>query len=527
MRARISAASEMSLSDEVDRGITVTELAPMDQAIGVSRETTAAFVGRTLRGPLNEPVLVGNFGEFKRRFGASWARSSLGPAVQQFFDHGGRRLYIVRVANNAKGALLCLPANGSALVLRAREPGSSEALRAAVDFDRIADGDTDSFNLTLQRLDPVTGFVVDQEIYEAANWRNGSGAFIGDSLASSGIATLEKPWPTRRPEATSGGDRPFADAYVSVTEPGTDGQELSDYDLVGSRRAATGLFALRHVEGVDLLYLPPPGKGRDLGPASIVAADLFCRGRGAMLIIDPPGVWTSPAQALAGVRKLGLGSANAIGYFPRLWSRDDDVPTGRAAGGALAGLLCKLDRTRGPWHSLGWPDTGFARRLRTVVDVDEEAAEQLIRAGLNVLATGPAGRAQLHGSVTLGRGGESHPGFSSLSVRRSCLCILNAIERATRWSVFDADSANLAARIESQIVAYFASLASCGAFANERYGVACETVGAGKGGVRRVLIFVTFQPAGCREPIAFRLCHEASGCRVLAAAFPPPMEHCA
>jgi hypothetical protein len=127
------------LSDAVDRGITVTELAPMEQAIDVSPDTTAAFVGRALRGPLNEPVLVRDFGEFRRRFGEIWSRSSLGPAVRQFFQHGGRRLYIVRVANNARGAMLCLPASGSALVLRAVEPGSTERVRAAIDFDGIDD----------------------------------------------------------------------------------------------------------------------------------------------------------------------------------------------------------------------------------------------------------------------------------------------------------------------------------------------------------------------------------------------------
>jgi hypothetical protein len=80
------------LSDRVDRGITVTEMAPMDQAIEVSVETTAAFVGRALRGPVNIPVLVHGFGEFCRRFGDLWTRSSLGPAVQAFFEHGGREL---------------------------------------------------------------------------------------------------------------------------------------------------------------------------------------------------------------------------------------------------------------------------------------------------------------------------------------------------------------------------------------------------------------------------------------------------
>ena len=92
----------------------------MGDPIDVSSETTAAFIGRALRGPLNTPILVHNFAGFRRRFGSHWHRSSLGPAVKQFFDHGGRQLYIVRVANNARGAMLCLPAHGGFLILRAR-----------------------------------------------------------------------------------------------------------------------------------------------------------------------------------------------------------------------------------------------------------------------------------------------------------------------------------------------------------------------------------------------------------------------
>ncbi|MDH5584830.1 MAG: phage tail sheath family protein, partial [Gammaproteobacteria bacterium] len=145
------------MSDAVDHGITVTEIAAMDQPIDVCPETTAAFVGRALRGPLNTPVLVHNFGEFRRRFGDVWVRSSLGPAVKLFFEHGGRRLYVVRVANRARGAMLCLPASGSALVLRSVDPGSTEHVRAAVDYDGMDDGEEDLFNLTLQRVNPSTG----------------------------------------------------------------------------------------------------------------------------------------------------------------------------------------------------------------------------------------------------------------------------------------------------------------------------------------------------------------------------------
>ena len=157
------------MSDATDRGITVTEIAPMDQPIDASAETTAAFVGRALRGPLDTPILIRNFAEFRRRFGGFWPGSSLGSAVEQFFEHGGRRVYVIRVANNARGAMICLPAEHGALVLRAVEPGSAEQIRAAVDYDGIDKDDESLFNLTLQRVAPDTGLVLDQEIFR--RWR--------------------------------------------------------------------------------------------------------------------------------------------------------------------------------------------------------------------------------------------------------------------------------------------------------------------------------------------------------------------
>ena len=81
----------------------------MGQIIDAARETTAAFVGRARRGPLITPVFIQNFGEFRKRFGDSWSRSSLGPSVREFFKHGGRNLYIVRVANNVRGAMIRPP----------------------------------------------------------------------------------------------------------------------------------------------------------------------------------------------------------------------------------------------------------------------------------------------------------------------------------------------------------------------------------------------------------------------------------
>ncbi len=517
------------MSDAKSRGITVTTIAPMGEPIDVSSETTAAFIGRALRGPLNTPILIKNFADLRRRFGGYWHRSSLGSAVKQFFEHGGRRLYIVRVANNARGAMICLPARGGLLVLRALEPGSTENVRAAVDYDGIDDEDEQRFNLTIQRVAPDTGFVVDQEIYRRLQCEGTERAFIGDALLSSSLVRAQIPLPPGRPMATRGLGPEFESTYIGHAQHGTDGVALCDYDLVGSASRGTGLFALNQIEHFDLLYLPPPGRHMDLGPAAVLAAELYCRKRGAMFIMDPPEAWTSAKKAVVGVRSSGCSSPNVVSYYPRMYSKDDDELTPRAAGGAIAGLLCKLDRAAGPWHDLDQHGFAFDRRLVPSKPVDIDDARLLVKEGLNVIAGNMAGRSTLCGSVTLGRGTQMERNFTSLNVRRLCLSITNAIDGATRWAVFEPDAARVAERIQSQVHAYMCYLADAGAFVDDAFLVQCNT-GLHSYPVdpdRGITILLGFHPVDSDEPVSLTLHQTISGCRVATTAFAPATAECA
>ena len=169
----------------------------MDQPIDASAETTAAFVGRALRGPLDTPILIKNFAEFRRRYGGFWPGSSLGSAIEQFFDHGGKQVYVIRVANGARGAMICLPALHGVLVLRAVEPGSAEHIRAAVDYDGIDKDNDELFNLTLQRVAPDTGLVLDQEIFRRLTCDTKDVRYVQDVLLSSSMVRVQAPLPIR------------------------------------------------------------------------------------------------------------------------------------------------------------------------------------------------------------------------------------------------------------------------------------------------------------------------------------------
>jgi hypothetical protein len=392
-----------------------------------------------------------------------------------------------------------------------------------VDIDGVPDGDDELFNLTLQRVSPDSHLVIDQEMHRRVSFRDTSENFVGEALSSSSIARLESPHPTHRPESTRAKGNRYDTAYIGHTQSGTDGTELSDYDLVGSKEKATGLFALQGVEHFDVLYLPPTGKDAETGPTALLAAELFCRERGAMLIADPRATWMTAEDAVHGVRDTGLASPNILAYFPRVRRRIEKGGRHRVAGGAIAGLLCKLDRTYGPWQEMDQQGLGFSRKLIPSCEIDEEDLEQLTRSGINAILPGVAGKARINGSVTLARGSEDYGMFRKLPVRRLCLRVVTMVDHATRWAVFEEHDADLALRISGQIRAALQSLFDLGAFESDRFVVQCDA-----GLARRdnefehgVTILLGFQPSGCGQPVLITLHQTAHGCRVASTAFAP------
>jgi phage tail sheath protein FI len=64
---------------------------------GVST-STAAFIGKAEKGPLRKARIVTNLQEFESVYGGFLADSSLSHAVHQFFNNGGKKTYVVRIA---------------------------------------------------------------------------------------------------------------------------------------------------------------------------------------------------------------------------------------------------------------------------------------------------------------------------------------------------------------------------------------------------------------------------------------------
>jgi len=64
--------------------------------MGVATSITA-FIGRTVRGPVNEAVTINSFGDYERIFGGLWTESTMSYAVRDFYMNGGSQAIIVRL----------------------------------------------------------------------------------------------------------------------------------------------------------------------------------------------------------------------------------------------------------------------------------------------------------------------------------------------------------------------------------------------------------------------------------------------
>jgi len=172
---------------------------------GVATGVTA-FVGRTLKGPVAQPLTVRSFSEFQHHFGGLWQPAPLSYAVEQFFENGGREARIVRVVNGARPPTLTLPAGTEVFTLVAVNPGSREYLRASVDYDGLSAAETDRFNLVVQRVRTAgSELVEDQEIYRRVSVAAGSGRWVTNVLLRSSLVRVHGAVPAQRPERSAGG----------------------------------------------------------------------------------------------------------------------------------------------------------------------------------------------------------------------------------------------------------------------------------------------------------------------------------
>ncbi len=498
----------------------------------------SAFVGRTLRGPVNRPIFLTNFAQFHDIFGGLWQPSTLGYAVEQFFDNGGREALIVRVVNGARSATLTLRAGGDGggggLRLRALRPGTREFLRASVDYDNLANDNSTDFNLTVQRVRAAnTAQVEDQEIFLRMSMLPESSRSVAALLAESELVQLDGELPAERPERTLDVASGLATRYVSSSGDGDDGAPLTDYDVIGSRLEATGLFALETGEPFNLLCIPPLSRDQDVGLTTLLVAARYCKDRRALLIVDPPSSWQTAEEALRGKREWDFSSENAFMYFPHVLVLDKlrGKFESFAPCGAVAGMLARLDEAAPVWGAAK-PDGAVLRPgCRPGCLVGEDKRMRLAAQSVNTLqAVRSAARIGVQ-PRTLAAGSAGASDWQHLAARRLALFILNCVERGTRWVIRSEFAASIAARTglvalraETQVINFFEGLHEAGAFGErspaESYFAICDSRvnTAQTAAANEFHLVIGFAAERRGEFHGFRIAHSPAGSRITAVS---------
>jgi len=507
----------------ISSGLLVQEERGPDHTIARLGTARTAFVGRTLRGPVNRPVLLKNFAELQHIFGGLWQPSPLGYAVEHFFDNGGREALVVRVVNGARAATLTLNAGDAKMTLRAVSPGTREFLRAGVDYDNIPADDGLRFNLTVQRVRVQVGsHVEDQEIFPLLSIAPGDERYVARAFERSQLIQLFGDVPTQRPDRTTDAAGGCTAAYVSSNADGDDGAPLTDYDVIGSEIDRTGIFALNGADYFNFLCIPPLSREQDAGPSTLLVAVRYCKERRALLIVDPPSQWHTADDALRALREWNISSENALMYFPRILAHDKLRGHFEAFApcGAVAGMLARTDETWPVWGPAKLEEAVLRPGYRPACLVSEDRRMRLALRGVNTLQ---AVRSVPRIGVkprTLAAGAAGAADWQSLAARRLALFIVNCIESGTRWVLTVEPHADVAEIAKTQVRSFFEQLYEAGAFAGRRmeeaFFVACDrrinAPDSAHSNAFRLLI--GFAAARRMEFHSFRISHSASGSKV-------------
>ncbi|HWB78716.1 MAG TPA: phage tail sheath subtilisin-like domain-containing protein [Nannocystaceae bacterium] len=508
-------------------GVYIREL-PRDSRtiVGVSTSRTA-FVGAALRGPVEVPTLVTSFADFERRFGGLWAASALGFAVQQFFQNGGGEALIVRVVNRApdvpdppapdpptpdpgaKSSRAGLPKQGGGTVvtLAAASPGVwGDRLRARVSVEELTATEISAglFHLELLELD-AAGNTAAQERFVRVTSTPGAARALDRLLESeSALARVDGTMAAGVPVPHSG---TTTTAFVGGSDG--DAPRVTE-DVIGSPSARTGMHALLAADLFNLLCIPLATWATSNTDVIAMwnAGIALCNERRAVLIVDPPSDWNTPAKAATGMATASWArGSNAAAYFPRVIATDA-LQEGRLRDfppcGVVAGTIARIDAERGVWKSpagieanlLGVPDI-------TVPMTDIEQGE-LNKLGLNVLRRFPVTGVVVWGARTREGADVLASQWKYLAVRRLALYLEESLFRGNQWAVFEPNDEPLWSQLRLSITSFMHGLFRQGAFAGtsarQAYFVRCDhdtttQADIDRGVVNIIIGFAPLQPA--------------------------------
>lgn len=442
------------MAEYLHPGVYIEEIERGPKPIEGVPTSTAAFIGETERGP-TRPRLVTSYKEYQRWFGGVFDAAKFMPyAVNGFFENGGRRLYVCRVADDA-----ATPAQapfGPSFLVRAVGPGSW-GKRV---FAKVDDSSTQKA-LPNGTMAPV-GFKLRLAYYAKTpvgnplDWFNNptkppfpSAAETFDDLDmdeqspnywykrvhdNSALAELV---------STGQGTAPPAKAFAALAANGADGAALLDVaDFEGrvqppNRLAEQGLAALELDPYREVALVYAPGATVLVNKAVITHCENL---KYRFAVVD-----AGKTENLGNFqpRSVIQDTKYAALYHP--WIAISDPATGARKevppGGHVLGVYARTDAERGVFKA---PANEILRGvIELLQDINDGTQDVLNPRGINAIRQFPERGIRVWGARTL----TSDALWKYVSVRRLFIFLERSIYEGTQWVVFEPNDDRLWARV--------------------------------------------------------------------------------
>lgn len=187
--------------------------------------------------------------------------------------------------------------------------------------------------------------------------------------------------------------------------------------------------------------------------------------RGYFVLMDSPANLQTPGDILSWLDgHPALRSENAALYFPWIMSADRSNPAQPLRlppGATMAGVIARIDRTRGLWKAPAGREATLAGVSSLDYSLSETDADGLNRHGVNCLRVFPDTGPVCWGARTLSLNSD----WRYVPVRRLALFIERSIYQGTQWAMFEQNAAPLWANIRAVIEDFLAGLWRDGALA--------------------------------------------------------------
>ncbi|GAA0984544.1 phage tail sheath subtilisin-like domain-containing protein [Acrocarpospora macrocephala] len=478
-------------------GVYIEEIPSGVRTITGVGTSITAFLGKAVRGPVNQPVTLTGFGDFERIFGGLAATMTLGYAVRDFFANGGSQAVVVRLYKTPPGATAKATFEATDLKLEASSEGDwANRMRFRVDqrpasdpnliavAERLGVQPADLFDLTVR--DP------DGRLESFLNLTTKESARRADRVlkAESTLVTVATSLPATTTPGAHSGSPADADVWTDdaksakASANGNASAALGDGDFTGSPSAKTGLYALEHVDLFNLLVITADTRGGDVSDTVYGEALDYCVKRRATLLVDPKTSWTDVDKAVKGMSATtltGTRARNAAVYFPRLLQPDpllNGLVDSFAPSGAVAGVLARTDAQRGVWKAPAGTDATLNGAAGLQLNLTDGENGLLNPLGLNVLRTLPVFGRVVWGARTMRGADAAADEYKYLPVRRTALYLEESLFRGLKWVVFEPNDEPLWAQIRLNVGAFLHNLFRQGAFQGrtprEAYLVKCD-----------------------------------------------------